>query len=105
VPQRFEATWSTKLAAAALAIPWFMIGVVVGTDGGVSLPWRTVYAVGAVIVLCGLWRWGHSYCLVGGDGVTVVGILRKRRFAAHEVIRVEVEPGGCLRWNSQVADP
>lgn len=94
VPQRFDATWNVKFGAAILALPYFIIGLVVVTDGTASLIWRAVYGLGAGLSFWGCWRWAHSHCVVASDGVTVVGILRKRRFAADEVCGAVVEVGG-----------
>ena len=81
-----------------------MLGVVGGTDESMPFSWRIAYGAGAVVALSALWRWGRSHCLIDSEGVTVVGIVRKRRFPADRVIGAEVEPGGCLRWHSQAAE-
>lgn len=89
-----EATWNVKLGAAALALPALIIGVIVGSDDSVPLVWRSLYSIGAVAYLAACWRWSRSHCAVEADAVTVVGIVRKRRAAADELVGAEVEAGG-----------
>jgi hypothetical protein len=94
VPQRFEATWNFKLVAAIVSLLLVMIAVAAGTDSAVPSIWRGVYVIGALTGLATCWRWARSHCVIDGDGLTVVGVVRKRRFVADELTGAEVDLRG-----------